>query len=174
MKYLNGLKKIPTFTERHDKDSKEFYGFLYRPQTWQPNNVYEDGEYAIPTNYTGWYLEVNNPGKSGTDEPNFDLSKPDAITKEDNSSLSWYAKKYNLLPIEHKILASSWACDNPDVVLDAESFTDVLTYVRVASVPDEVDSIIISNTTIRGESVLAPEDSKEVIVRSIILKIGDT
>lgn len=174
MKYLNGLKEIPTFTERHDRNSKIFYGFLYRPPVWLPNTVYEEGTYIIPTVYTGWYLEVLNPGKSGATEPVFDLSKPDAITKESVNGLSWIARKYNLLPLEQKVLGSSWSSDTVGVILDSESYTDIMSFVRVAAVPDDTDSIIVTNTTLRGVSILDPETSFETILRSITLNIGDT
>jgi hypothetical protein len=181
MIYANGLTRIPQFTENHDRNSKIFYGFIYRPQTRLSDTVYLKGAWALPSEYVGWYLEAVSAGKSAGVEPAFDYSKEGAQTKDGTKGLIWAAKPYVLLPPGQKLLESEWTAHDvdtdeelPDVLLDSDSFTDDASLVRLAFVPATLDEIVLTNRTVRGANAGDPEASKETVYRSLHIKMGVT
>lgn len=135
-----------------------FYGFTYRPPTWEANTVYVDGNSVVPTVPSGRYYLVDECGKSGATEPT-DWTVADG-------TVTWKEYCYKLLPTGVTITASTWTCDNASVTLTLSTFDDDSTRVLVGNVPNTVTSITLTNTTTRS--------NQEVEVRSMIIPVGLT
>jgi len=143
-----------------DRRAARFYGFIYRPSTWQATTEYTSGNYVIPTVPNGKYYSVKVCGVSDDVEPT-DWSVVDG-------TVEWEETCYKLLPTGVTITNSEWEADDADVLLTQEYYDDGSTrvLVDVSGVADDVTQITLSNITTRS--------NLEVEVRSVIIPIAVT
>lgn len=150
--YARGGYKVPGV---HDKDNKRKVGIIYKPDTWAANTVYykrEDDDYdvVLPETFTGLYLKVKSPGKSGATMPTVTMIAGEETTDGANG-LVWEAVNYNLMPPTLTITASTWTASN-GVTISGSTFTDGRTYITITAVPAGVTEFTLINHTTRSNS----------------------
>jgi hypothetical protein len=174
MKYLaNSAKGNFPVTGRHDPDTARNFGLLFKPSAWEANKVYgksDDDNYdaVLPTEFTGLYYIVEDPGKSGSIEPTWVMVK-DELTTDGTKGLVFKAQLYDLMPVTETITAATVTATN-GVTISA-------TTVTTTTVDFTIDAIISTATArlLGSFEVLthATKSNGETVDVTLLFKIGE-
>ena len=160
-----GDKNEPVMLQgAQDKDEAKKYTVYFRPETWQPNNVYYDKKsIVVPTVFNGYAYIAVSGGISLATEPAFPCRKGETV--EDGCVL-WKAVPYDFILSDGQVISSVlWTSDTSGVVIDHITFSQEKTSAIVHSIPDGTESVTINiHTTISGTT--------ETINRSFIIPVA--
>ena len=117
------IYKVPGF---YNPSEARNYELVFRPDIWQSGTIYtkpeeNEGKLVIPSVFTGFYYEVDNPGISGDTEPTW-ITQPGEITIDGTTGLVWIARLYNLLPLDENIIDVQYQASH-DIILEQTSNT---------------------------------------------------
>jgi hypothetical protein len=111
----------------HDPDTIRLFGLMLKPTVWQADAVYLKSDantfdVVIPTEFTGFYYGVDNPGISGATEPTW-LMNENELTEDGTKGLIWKTYLYDLLPVDLSITAVTVTPTN-GVTVSGVTFAD--------------------------------------------------
>lgn len=147
-----------------DPDEILDYTFYYAAPDWAASTEYFIGDVVYPTTKSGIYLEVTQPGVSGSTEPTWSTKKS---AKATDNTVIWKTVVDPLaLQTGETIVTSVWTITG-DVPTANGSVTDYSTRIWVGPVPTGVTSFTLTNTI---ETDSSPVRTFE---RSIIVSVDE-
>lgn len=155
--------KIPGI---HDPDSIRTLSIVVRPPSRTDSTVYYEGDIVIPTDFTGVYYEVKNPGKSASAEPTME-TEIDAETVD--GSVIWVTKRYNMLQAGVNITSAT--CTPTDgVTVSSVTNTDTEVSFTIDEIPALAAARFKLSFEVCAHIVLSNGDAVD---RTYVFRVGE-
>lgn len=135
-----------------DPNAKKAIGVIYRPDTWQANNVYyvrspDDYAVVIPTSFAGMYYKATNPGKSGATEPTWPTTVGATVT---DGSVVWEAVAYNLMAHTETISSATFTASDGVTLGGVVIVGGSKVQTTIATIPSTVLSFTVTNHIVKS------------------------
>lgn len=156
----------------HDPDSKRLIELMYRPDVWTAQTVYlrqdaDNYDIVIPSEFKGFYYKVDNPGKSGTTEPDFAV-RTNELTEDfeagKTDGLVWKAVPYNLLPLSETLTSIAYTATN-GVTVSSPTNTGTKAYFTIDKIPSNAVARVLNTFAITAHFVKSNGEEDDVTLQ---------